>query len=225
MSGLRPVLVQTDNHNADMLCYELEAWQNNHTLVAGTDEAGRGPLAGPVVSGAVIIDRDAIHRLAEDTLEGLTDSKKLTEKKREHFFTILSEHPSIHTGVGILNPADIDRMNILEASRQSMRDAIIDLNPSPDFILVDGLAVPDLPAPSNPIVKGDSKSLSIAAASIIAKVTRDRIMLEYADQYPEYGFHRHKGYGTKAHLEALREHGPCPIHRRSFKPVREQYLF
>jgi ribonuclease HII len=208
-----------------MLHYEQAAWAAGYVQVAGVDEAGRGPLAGPVVSGAVIIDREVIETLATDSLCGLTDSKKLTEKKRAHFFEKLHDHDGIHIGVGMIEPKEIDRINILQASRQSMRDALADLDIAPDFILVDGLAVPDLPAPANPIVKGDGKSLSIAAGSIIAKVTRDRIMVELAKQYPEYGFERHKGYGTKAHVEALREHGPCPAHRQSFKPVREQYLF
>ena len=208
-----------------MLEFEREAWADKKKRVAGTDEAGRGPLAGPVVSGAIFIQRSFIEAYAEDPLLGLTDSKQLSEKKREHFFALLHELPGIHIGVGIIEPPEIDRINILQASRQSMRDAIANLDIAPDFILVDGLAVPDLGAPSNPIVKGDSKSLSIAAASIIAKVTRDRIMVKLAAKHPEYGFERHKGYGTKVHMAALREHGPCPAHRRSFKPVREQYLF
>jgi ribonuclease HII len=208
-----------------MLQFEQDAWKNQKLHVAGVDEAGRGPLAGPVVSGSVIFDRDAAEELAAGPLNGLTDSKKLTEKKREHFFELLLELDGVHTGIAIIAPKVIDRINILQASRQSMRDALADLPIAPDFILVDGLAVPDMPAPDLPIVKGDSKSLSIAAGSIIAKVTRDRLMVKLAKKYPMYGFEKHKGYGTKAHLEALREHGPCPAHRTSFRPVRELYLF
>lgn len=182
-------------------------------IVCGVDEAGRGPLAGPVVAAAVILDRRA------PLPDGINDSKKLSAARREVFCAWLLEH-AVCT-VASVTPEDIDRHNILRASLLAMAEAVAQLSPTPGLALIDGNAKPPIThCRVQTIVKGDSRSLSIAAASIVAKVTRDRMMQELAEQYPEYGFERHAGYGTAAHLEALRRHGPCPAHRRSFAPIR-----
>jgi ribonuclease HII len=196
----------------DSLRYERAARARGWTVIAGMDEAGRGPLAGPVVAACVILPE------AFDCT-GIDDSKKLTEKRREAAYTrIVAEAAA--WAVGIAASDVIDQINILQATHAAMRDALAAVTPSPDILLVDGLPVPSLVcARQKAIVKGDSASVSIAAASIIAKVTRDRMMREYALQYPEYGFDGHKGYGSSSHLAALERHGPCPIHRRSFAPV------
>jgi len=202
-----------------MLRFEEAAWDAGHAKVAGIDEAGRGPLAGDVVAAAVLFRASA---LAEDW-SGLTDSKQLSEARREEFYQRLTEHPDVIIGTGFSNPKEIDRVNILNATHLAMgRAASVHED---CFFLVDGRPVPNLPGDSQSIIKGDSKSLFIAAASIIAKVSRDRDMRQAAEKWPEYGFERHKGYGTKIHLEALKQYGPCPIHRRSFRPVTEQHLF
>jgi ribonuclease HII len=183
-------------------------------LVAGVDEAGRGPLAGPVVAAAVILPDDC-------AIEGLNDSKKLTVKKREHFHAMLTVRADIHWGIGQADVAEIDRLNILRATHLAMARAVVALPRKPDHALVDGLPVRGLPVPHTALVAGDTLSLSIAAASIIAKVTRDRLMTALDAEYPQYGFARHKGYGVREHLEALRNHGPSPVHRRSFQPVAQ----
>jgi ribonuclease HII len=183
-------------------------------LVAGVDEAGRGPLAGPVVAAAVILPDDC-------TLEGLDDSKKLTAKKREHFHAVLTVRADIHWGIGQADVAEIDRLNILRATHLAMVRAVEALPRKPGHALVDGLPVRGLPVPHTAVVAGDTLSLSIAAASIMAKVTRDRLMIALDAEYPQYGFARHKGYGVREHLEALRSHGPSPVHRRSFQPVAQ----
>jgi len=180
--------------------------------IVGIDEAGRGPLAGPVSAAAVILPKGYRHDL-------LDDSKKLSEKKRELIYKDLIADKRILWAHSFVEPEEIDRINILKATHVAMARAAAQLNIDPIYCLIDGLPVPNFPFPSEGIVKGDGKSLSIAAASIIAKVTRDRKMLEYAEEFPEYGFERHKGYGTKFHLEALQQHGPTKIHRRSFAPV------
>ena len=186
-------------------------------LVAGVDEAGRGPLAGPVVAAAVILPDDC-------TLEGLDDSKKLTAKKREHFHAVLTVRADIHWGIGQADVAEIDRLNILRATHLAMVRAVEALPRKPGHALVDGLPVRGLPVPHTAVVAGDTLSLSIAAASIMAKVTRDRLMTALDAEYPQYGFARHKGYGVREHLEALRSHGPSPVHRRSFQPVAQAQL-
>jgi ribonuclease HII len=183
-------------------------------LVAGVDEAGRGPLAGPVVAAAVILPEDC-------AIEGLNDSKKLTAKKREHFHTILTLRADIQWGIGQADVAEIDSLNILRATHLAMARAVAALPRKPDHALVDGLPVRGLSVPHTALVAGDTLSLSISAASIIAKVTRDRLMTALDAEYPQYGFARHKGYGVREHLEALRSHGPSPVHRRSFQPVAQ----
>lgn len=187
---------------------EFESGYEAHILLCGIDEAGRGPLAGPVVAGAVILPVDC-------EILFLNDSKKLSEKRREALFEEVAEK-AVSYGVGIVNPGVIDEINILQATYEAMRQAISKLEVKPDVLLNDAVRIPDVDIEQIPIVKGDAKSVSIAAASIMAKVTRDHMMIEYDKLYPEYGFAKHKGYGTAAHIAALKEYGPCPIHRRSF---------
>jgi ribonuclease HII len=185
--------------------------------VIGVDEAGRGPLAGPVVVGAVILPKGFSH-------PKINDSKKLSEKVREAIYDELIEIEDLQWAVSVVEAAEVDEVNILKATHAGMARSVEKLGVTPGMCLIDGLPVPNYPFPHEGIVKGDGKSLSIATASILAKVTRDRIMREGAKCYPEYGFERHKGYGTKAHLEALTRHGPCPLHRRSFQPVAQLCL-
>lgn len=196
-----------------MWSYEKKAASSGFFNVAGVDEAGRGPLAGPVVSAAVVLP---------DTFsdDRVTDSKKLTHKKRELLFSLIEEQ-AVSVGVGIVSPEQIDAVNILQASLLSMLIAVNNLQQKPDFLLIDGIFKIDSELPQSAIKKGDSLSISIAAASIIAKVTRDRIMVKYDEKYPEFGFAKHKGYPTKAHKEAIQKFGVCSIHRRSFKGVKE----
>lgn len=178
-------------------------------FICGIDEAGRGPLAGPVVAAACILPTDC-------EILYLNDSKKLTEKRREELFVEIQEK-AVSFGVGIVSPAVIDEINILQATYEAMRQAVEKLSVRPDVFLNDAVVIPGIDESRQvKIIKGDAKSVSIAAASILAKVTRDHMMEEYDRLYPEYGFAKHKGYGTKAHLDAVREHGMCPIHRRSF---------
>jgi ribonuclease HII len=197
----------------DLWYFEKEAAQKGCKEIAGIDEAGRGPLAGPVVSAAVILPT-AFH------VPGVTDSKKLSPKKRERLFDEIYAQ-AVSVGIGIVDPVEIDRINILQASLLAMAIAVENLAPQPDHLLIDGI----FPIPSDlsqqPIPKGDALSISIAAASIIAKVSRDRLMQKYHHYYPQFGFPQHKGYPTRAHKEAIRKFGCCPIHRRSFKGVKE----
>ncbi|MEA2068231.1 MAG: ribonuclease HII [Verrucomicrobiota bacterium] len=187
--------------------------------LAGIDEAGRGSLAGPVVAAAVIFDPDYIKAELVPTFGGLTDSKAMTEKAREEYFQTLEDSGSVSIGVGIVGSEEIDRTNILKATHKAM--GIAAGKTGAQYALVDGLPVRGLPCGSKSIVKGDALSISISAASIIAKVTRDRIMVELDAQYPEYGFSAHKGYGTKRHLEALKRHGAISAHRTTFRPVAD----
>lgn len=207
-----------------MLEFERAAWEAGHINVAGVDEAGRGPLAGPLVVAAVTIPPQALVAAASAELDGLNDSKQLTEKQRELFYSVLIKHPAARIGISIVSVEEIDTVNILRATHAGMRRAASKLLPDVEFLLVDGLPVPDLPRPSQAIVEGDAKSLLIAAASVVAKVTRDRIMHELDTAHPHYGFAQHKGYGTPAHLAALDRHGPCPAHRKTFAPVRQLKL-
>ena len=193
--------------------FETAAYSQGFRFVAGIDEAGRGPLAGPVSAGAVILPKGLV-------IPRLNDSKKLSEKVREMIFTEMMSLPDVRWGHAFVEAEEIDELNILQATHAAMARAVAKL-PEADYALIDGRPVKGFPLPSEGIVKGDGKSLSIAAASIIAKVMRDRLMVDLDSKYPEYGFAKHKGYGTKAHLEALRSHGPCPLHRRSFAPVAE----
>ena len=204
-----------------MLEYERQAWQSGFERVAGLDEAGRGPLAGPVVAAALTFERRFLEAEEHGALRQLTDSKQLTESRRESFYELLLDSPSVEIGIGSADAVEIDSLNILRATHLAMGRAVRGLAVLPDHILVDGLFVPGLPCSSTPIIEGDAKSLSIAAASVIAKVTRDALMRELDRRYPVYGFAAHKGYGTKFHTQALLEHGPSPVHRRSFRPVQE----
>jgi ribonuclease HII len=181
--------------------------------IAGIDEAGRGPLAGPVVAAAVILP------IRCQGL-GINDSKQLSAKDREQMYATILEQ-AVAVGIGSADVAEIDRLNILTATRLAMRRAIAQLAPPPDYVLIDAVVLPGLQVPARPIIKGDSLSISIAAASIVAKVTRDRLMANYHEAFPEYGFLSHKGYGTAEHLARLARHGPCSIHRRTFSPVHD----
>ena len=195
-----------------MYVYERAAAAAGYTLVAGVDEAGRGPLAGPVAVAAVILPQEA-------HLPRINDSKKLSAAVREELFTqIVAIAISYH--VALIDAETIDRMNILQATRMGMYEAIAALTPAPDEVLVDAVELPKLSMPSQSIIKGDAKSVSIAAASILAKVTRDHLMEQYDTEYPHYGFAKHKGYGTQEHIDAIRKYGVCPIHRKSFEPIR-----
>lgn len=187
---------------------EFEREYDGCSLICGVDEAGRGPLAGPVAAGAVILPKDC-------TILYLNDSKKLSEKRREELFWEIREK-AVSYSVGIVGPERIDEINILQATYEAMRQAVSGLGVVPDLLLNDAVTISELAIPQVPIIKGDAKSVSIAAASILAKVTRDHLMEEYDRQFPQYGFAKHKGYGTAAHVAAIREFGPCPIHRRSF---------
>lgn len=187
---------------------EYENKYSSFSYICGIDEVGRGPLAGPVVAGAVILPKDC------DILY-LNDSKQLSEKKREELYDVIMEK-AVATGLGFVSPERIDEINILQATYEAMREAIGKLNPMPDILLNDAVNIPGVNIKQVPIIKGDAKSISIAAASIIAKVTRDRLMVQYDTVYPEYGFASNKGYGAQMHIDALRKFGPTPIHRKSF---------
>ena len=204
-----------------MLAHERVYWAVGIRRLAGIDEAGRGPWAGPVVAAAVVIAPAFAEAELTGLLHGLDDSKKLTPRRRELFFELLHSRAEVAIGVGRAEVAEIDALNILRATHLAMARALQALQPPADFALVDGLPVQGLPCPHRAIVRGDSLSLSIAAASVIAKVTRDRRLVELDHEFPAYGFAAHKGYGTALHLRKLRELGPTPQHRRSFRPVRE----
>jgi ribonuclease HII len=194
--------------------YEGQAWRAGHARVAGVDEAGRGPLAGPVVAAAVVVTPE--HRV-----RGVADSKLLSEERREELFLLIHER-AFAVGVAIVDHATIDRVNILQATRLAMLDALARLPIPPDFVITDFVALPSVACPQRNLVDGDARCASVAAASIVAKVTRDRIMRELDKQFPEYGFARHKGYGTPDHMAAIDRFGPCPVHRRSFAGVWRQ---
>jgi ribonuclease HII len=204
------------------LDYENHLFDQGYSLIGGMDEAGRGPLAGPVVAAMVILDRTFVDDPeALEALKEIKDSKKISPAKRKRIFKEIKEHCP-RMGVGISANDTIDRMNILQASFLAMKKAINDIQDKPDMILLDGkFRIPNCSFDQKTVIDGDAKVFSIAAASIIAKVTRDEIMEKYHERYPEYGFDRHKGYGTKQHMEAIRQYGPCQIHRRSFAPLRE----
>ena len=195
-----------------LLKFERRLNSSGHRLIAGVDEAGRGPLAGPVVAGAVILKRS-------DFTCDVNDSKQLSPKKREKAYREILKKAIV--GIGIVSEKTIDEVNIYQATLRAMQMAIANLNIPPDYVIVDGRMKLVTKCPVKCIVKGDCKSLSIAAASIVAKVTRDSLMLEYDKQYPQYGFARHKGYGTRLHMQTLKKFGPSPIHRYSYRPVKD----
>jgi len=190
------------------LQYETEARKKGYQFVCGVDEAGRGPLAGPVCAAAVILPEGHI-------IEGVNDSKKLSEKKREALFDVIKEE-ALSYSIAFASEKEIDEMNILQATYLAMRRAVEGLSVPADYAMIDGNRIPPLNIPTEYVIKGDAKSMSIAAASILAKVTRDRYMLELADKFPQYQFEKHKGYGTKLHYEMLDAYGPSPIHRQTF---------
>ena len=197
----------------DRWAYERDLWASGCRLVAGVDEAGRGPLAGPVVAAAVILPTSFRH-------EEINDSKLLSEGKRKELVPVI-EKESLGWAVAAVDEREIERINILQATLLAMTRAVRGLLCRPDYLLVDALNIPEIELPQKAIVKGDRLSASIAAASILAKVSRDRVMEEYHEQYPRYNFRRHKGYGTAEHREAISRFGPCPIHRRTFRGVKE----
>ncbi len=192
----------------DWLYYENTAYEKGYNLVCGVDEAGRGPLAGPVCAAAVVLPKGLI-------LEGVNDSKKLTEKKREALFDVITEQ-ALDWSVAFATVEEIEEINILNAAMLAMKRAVEGLKNPVDFAIIDGNRKPPLEIDCEAVVKGDAKSMSVAAASILAKVSRDRILRQYAVDYPQYGFEKHKGYGTKVHVEALKKYGPCEVHRPSF---------
>lgn len=200
------------NYMIDLYKYENELYEKGLEYIGGVDEVGRGPLIGSVVAACVILPRDFV-------LEGLTDSKKLSEKKRNEYYKIIKEK-AIAIGIGIVNEKVIDEVNIYEATKIAMKKAISDTNIKPDHVLIDAMPL-DIDVPTTSIIKGDAKSISIAAASVIAKVTRDRMMYELDKIYPMYDLANNKGYGTKKHIEAIKKYGITKYHRLSFKPVSE----
>jgi ribonuclease HII len=198
----------------EMSIYEKELYAKGYQFVAGVDEVGRGPLAGPVVAASVILPVGCY-------IPKLNDSKKLSEKVREELYNIIARE-AVAIGVGVVSAREIDEINIYQATKKAMRLAISQLPVTPDYLLIDALQLEGVPIPQKSIVQGDAKSISIAASSIIAKVTRDRLMKQMAQRYPQYGFDQHMGYGTKKHLEALDVYGICPEHRLSFAPIKER---
>jgi ribonuclease HII len=197
----------------DLWFFEKKATRDGYNKIAGIDEAGRGPLAGPVVSAAVILPQTL-------PIAGVIDSKKLSAKKRSQLYEEIYSH-ALSVGIGIVDPAEIDRINILRASLLAMSMAVENLKPQPECLLIDGPFQISTRLPQKPICKGDALSVSIAAASIVAKVTRDRLMEKYDEYYPQFGFSRHKGYPTRAHKAAIAQFGYCQIHRRTFRGVKE----
>ncbi|HXY61477.1 MAG TPA: ribonuclease HII [Nitrospirota bacterium] len=197
----------------DSLLFERTAREAGYSRIAGIDEAGRGPLAGPVVAAAVVLPGGLL-------ISGLTDSKQVTQKTRDRLFDIIREK-AVCFGIGIADERLIDAVNILQATIIAMERALQQMSPSPDYLLIDALTLPRTSIPQNGIIKGDCRSHSIAAASILAKVTRDRLMFELHERYPQYNFKKHKGYGTREHIAMLQKHGPCEAHRKTFNPVAQ----
>ena len=195
-------------NNMDWLEFEKSAYNKGYQCICGIDEAGRGPLAGPVCAAAVILPRDTL-------IDGVNDSKKLSEKKREALFDVIKT-TAVSYSIAYSSVEEIESINILNATMLAMKRAVEGLDVKPDYVLVDGNRMPDLETDGEFIIKGDASSASIAAASILAKVSRDRLMYDYSKLYPQYHFEKHKGYGTKLHVDALKEYGPCPVHRMSF---------
>jgi ribonuclease HII len=206
----------------DRFQFELCFQSQGRCRIAGVDEAGRGPLAGPVFAAAVVFPERWVREGLPAELRAINDSKQLTHARRDELFEALVARPEVQYGIASVDAAVIDQINILQATHRAMNLALARLNPAPDFVLIDGRPVPSVRIPNKAIVKGDALSYSIAAASILAKVSRDRLMLELDRQYPGYGFAEHKGYGTPVHLAAIRKLGPCPIHRMTFAPIRPE---
>jgi ribonuclease HII len=204
----------------DRFEFERVLWTKGLSRVAGVDEAGRGPLAGPVVAAAAVLPSKWAESGLPPELEGLNDSKQLTAAQREKYFAFLTTCPEVQFAIAQVGAGQIDAINILRATHRAMNSALAQLQPAPEHALVDGRPVKTMTVPQTAIVQGDARSYSIAAASVLAKVTRDRLMLEFDRQWPKYGFAGHKGYGTAQHLAAIAAHGPCPIHRRSFAPLK-----
>lgn len=196
-----------------MFSYERQVWAMGYRLVAGIDEVGRGPLAGPVVAAAVILPSEVL-------LPGIDEIKRLSARRRQELYDRIQE-VAVAVGIGMVHPEGIDEANVMMATYKAMVKAVQDLSPAPDYLLIDGLHLPNVVQPQAPVVGGDGLSCSIAAAAVVAKVTRDQYMVEMDKLYPQYGFANHKGYGTAEHREALERHGPCPIHRRSCGSLRE----
>ena len=224
LGGNKPL---SSNHNLmaradqiDRFAFERALWTRGVMRIAGVDEAGRGPLAGPVVAAAAILPSKWAEAGLPRELEGLNDSKQLTAAQREQFSAYLVVCGEVQFAVAQVGAGQIDAINILRATHRAMNEALAKLQPVPDHVLVDGRPVKTMVIPQTAIVQGDARSYSIAAASVLAKVARDRLMLEFDRQWPKYGFAEHKGYGTAQHLAAIAAHGPCPIHRRSFAPLR-----
>ena len=207
--------------DVDRLQYEREHVARGLTRLAGVDEAGRGPLAGPVVASAVVMPESWTEEGIPESLRRLNDSKQINEKVREELFEVISLEQCVEHAIGIIDAPLIDEINILQATHRAMNDALSKLSSPVQHALVDGRPVRTLTVAQTAIIKGDAKSYTIAAASILAKVTRDRLMIQYDQKYPGYGFAGHKGYGTKAHRSAIEELGPCPIHRMSFAPLNK----
>jgi ribonuclease HII len=202
------------------LAHERELWQQGLALVAGVDEAGCGPLAGPVVAAAVVFPRAWLEGGLCAKLRGLNDSKQLPPEQRQKYYSVITSHPEIRYGIASVDVEMIDRINIRQAAWRAMSLALDQLDPRAQHVLVDGLRIKWLPYPQTALVQGDARSYSIAAASVLAKVTRDRVMVDFDKEFPGYGFAAHKGYATPQHIAAIRERGACPIHRKSFWPIR-----
>ena len=197
-----------------MLSYEKELYENGISFIAGVDEVGRGPLAGPVVAAAVILPKNC-------KIKGLNDSKKIPKKKHEEIFQAVKDN-ALAIGIGIMDNQVIDQVNIYEATKLAMKEALSKLSLKPDYLLIDAMKL-DVDIPQESIIKGDANSLSIAAASIVAKVTRDKLMADYDKEFPGYDFAQNAGYGTKSHLQGLERHGVTPIHRKTFEPIKSMY--
>jgi ribonuclease HII len=202
------------------LSHERDLWQKGLSQVAGVDEAGCGPLAGPVVAAAVVFPNSWLDSGLPSVFRGLNDSKQLNEEQREKFFQKITKHPEIRFAIADMDAETIDRINIRQAAWRAMNVALDQIAPRVEHVLVDGIKIRWLPYEQTPLVGGDAKSYSIAAASVLAKVTRDRLMREYDAQFPGYGFAQHKGYSTAQHFAALEKLGPCAIHRKSFSPIK-----
>ena len=207
-----PLFAESETCSAtDPFFHETMAREAGYDLIAGVDEVGRGPLAGPVAAAAVIFP-------AETVLEGIKDSKAMTERARDEAFSLITQK-ALAISVGVVSHRFIDETNILKASLEAMKRAVLSLGPAPEYLFVDGIHPVPVNIPQGCLKKGDQRCLSISAASVVAKVYRDRIMRSFHERFPEYGFHQNKGYGTRRHLQAIQRHGPCPIHRLSFRGV------